>query len=251
MWFGARSRGAEDASLRLYCVPYAGRGGAFFIPWGRALAPRIDVRPVLLPGRETRIAERSFTRMDALVGSLADAIERDAGGTKPFALFGHSMGALVAFELARSLRRRGSPAPVALIASGAASPTVPDPAPPLHGVSDAKLVEELRALGGTPDAVFDEPELLALALPIFRADMTVFETYRLGDEAPFDFPLHVLGGTDDPRVPRDALLAWGALTSSDFSVRIFEGDHYFLHPRERDVLATIAALLAPLPPRPR
>jgi len=244
MWFGTRSRGADDASLRLYCLPYAGRGSAYYIQWGRVLAPRIDVRPVLLPGRENRIGERSFTQMAALVGSLADAIERDAN--VPFALFGHSLGALIAFELARTLRRRGARMPLALIASGASSPTVPDPTPHVHASSDAVLLDELRALGGTPDIVFEEAELLALALPIFRADMTVYETYTCADEEPLDLPLHVLGGTRDPRVPRGDLLAWGGLTSGDFSIRMFEGDHYFIHPRERDVLATIVKLLSAL-----
>lgn len=175
--------------------------------------------------------------LDRLIPAIAPYLDR------PFALFGHSMGSLLAFELARRLRRHGLPQPRHLFLSGRKPPTEPYGETLLHPLPDAALVSELnRRFGGIPPIILAEPELMAMFVPIIRADLHLLETATYREEAALDIPFTILGGTDDARATADQLAAWGALTSKGAQVRQMPGGHFYLH----DDRARFLAILAPL-----
>ena len=196
-----------------------------------------------LPGREARLAEPPFTRADDLVPAVAEALEPLLD--LPYALFGHSMGALAAFELARELRRRGRALPVRLLLSGARAPERPNPDPPLGHLSDEDFLAEVRGrYDGIPGAVLENPELVQLLLPCLRADFAVFETYSYREEPSLDCPISAYGGLDDPRVSEDDLRAWSRQTTRPLTPRMFPGDHFFLHGAEAAVQRAVSEELA-------
>lgn len=228
------------APLRLFCLPHAGAGAAAFRRWQEHL-PGIAVCPVRLPGRETRAAEQPFTRMAPLVEALGEAILPWAA--QPFALFGHSMGAGVAFELARWLRRRGAPLPACLLVSGARAPQfrldwTPPPEP-----TEAELLAQVRRLEGLPEEALEDSELIRLVLPALRADTTLYRTYAYMEEPPLACPIRAFGGEADPNITREHLEAWGLQTTAGFALRTFPGGHFYLH-AEPHFLPALARELA-------
>lgn len=229
------------ASLRLFCFPYAGGGASVFRTWGESLPASVEVCPVELPGRETRLKEAPFTRLVSLVDALLPALLPHLD--KPFALFGHSMGALVAFELARELSSQNAPGPVSLFVSGSGGPQTLGARPSLYDRSDPELRERLRRLNGTPKAVLDHEELMRLILPIIRADLAVCETYTYEDSAPLSCPILAFGGMQDRLVTPERLKAWGDQTRSAFSHWMLPGDHFFLHSAQRLLLWILAGEL--------
>lgn len=160
--------------------------------------------------------------MRALSGALGPWMD------KPFAFFGHSMGALIGFEFARHLRRHGRELPLHLFVSGFRAPQLRDPGPPMHDLPDAELIERLRGLKGTPEESLRDPELMGLFLPTVRADLKFCETYVYQDEPPLDCPISAYGGASDDRVSERELSAWAAQTSRAFSLRIFAGGHFYI-----------------------
>jgi surfactin synthase thioesterase subunit len=206
---------------RLFCFPHAGGGAR------QTLAPAgWAAVPVRLPGRESRLAEAPFERMGPLVAALADNI--DSYLDRPFAFFGHSMGAAIAFELARELRRRSRPLPATLIASGARAPQfrrhhVPPPPP-----SREAFIEELRRLQGIPAEALEDPALMRAILPALEADAALYRNYVYAEDAPLPLPIRAYGGADDPNVRRDHLEGWAEQTTASFAVRIFPGGHFYL-----------------------
>jgi medium-chain acyl-[acyl-carrier-protein] hydrolase len=232
-WF-VRPRPNPAARARLFCFPHAGGAASAYYAWGAAL-PELEVVAVQPPGREGRMRERPIVHGAELVSRLADALESQLD--RPAFFFGHSMGALMAYEVARELRRRGAALPVHLYASGRRSPTVPDVEPQLHRLPDAGLVAELeRRFGGMPAAIIEEPELLALFLPIIRADVTLLETHVFGAEAPLDVPMSALGGVDDHQTTPELLGAWQSLCARPIEVRNFRGGHFYLHQHRGEFL---------------
>lgn len=213
--------------LRLFCLPYAGRGASLFRTWERHLPSEVELFPVQIPGRETRLREPAIDCVVRLVETLEASLSPYFD--IPFALFGHSMGALVSFELARLLRRYGKCEPVQLFVSGHRAPQVPLERARLHDLPEPALLEQLRQLNGTPDAVLGCSELLRLMLPTLRADLALCEKYEYRPEEPFDFPIAVFGGTKDSTVSESQHAAWRAHTCQSFTLRMFEGDHFFLH----------------------
>ena len=238
-WFPL-TRANPGARLRLLCLPFAGGGASVYRQWPDALPLDIDVCALQLPGRESRYREPAYTRMDRLLPQLATVVSPRLD--RPYALFGHSMGALLALELARELRRRGR-SPVALIVAGHAAPHVSPRQPPLHTLSDDEFRAELRRLNGTPTAVLDNDELMQAVLPTLRADFELCETHTPGDEPPLDCPILALGGRDDPRVSPADLEAWRDYTRGPFRSEILPGDHFFVQTHCPAVLDTIARFL--------
>ena len=217
-WF---PNAGSASAPRLFCFPHAG-GGA-----GQPLAlSGWTAVPVRLPGRESRLAEAPFERMGPLVAALADHI--DSYLDHPFAFFGHSVGAVVAFELARELRRRSRPLPKMLISSGARAPQfrrhhVPPPAP-----SREAFVEELRRLEGIPAEVLDDPALMRAILPALASDAALYRNYVYAETPPLPIPVRAYGGADDPNVRREHLDGWAEQTTASFAVRLFPGGHFYL-----------------------
>lgn len=236
----ARFAPRPAAALRLFCFSYAGGGAAVYRPWALALPPAVDVAAVVLPGREGRLREAQLHNMSDLLAALVPALLPYLD--LPFALSGHSMGALVAYELTQELRRRGAPAPRQLLLSGRRAPHLPEPDPPIHHLADDAFVAEIqRRYNGIPPEVLQYRELLDLLLPSLRADMAVIETHRPHErvEPPVRFagPVSVFGGLDDPRATRCELEGWQDYTEASLVLRQFPGGHfYFSHARTRDAL---------------
>jgi medium-chain acyl-[acyl-carrier-protein] hydrolase len=226
----------RSAKIRLICIPYAGGGPQMFRNWP-ALLPVAEVVAVNLPGRGRRIGEPPFTSLVPLARALSRALGSLCGS--PFAFFGHSMGALIAYETARQLRRDYGIRPVHLFVSGAFAPHLPDPNP-LHGLSDKEFLEEVRKLGGMPEEVLASTELMELLLPTLRADFTVAETYTCGLEEPLSCPITAFGGTDDPLATPAEVSCWPLHTDGRSQIHMYRGGHFFLEsalPQIVDVLA--------------
>jgi surfactin synthase thioesterase subunit/glycosyltransferase involved in cell wall biosynthesis len=218
--------------LRLFCFPHAGGGAAAFHRW----AERLPRGLVVVPMRPPRPAT-PYT-MAGLVAVLGDSIQPYLD--ESFAFFGHSMGAIVAFELARLLRRRNLPAPRMLVASGARAPQfrrghVPPPEP-----GEAEFVATLRRLEGTPSEVLDNPNLMELILPALREDAAIYRNYVYADEPPLDCAIRAYGGAEDPNVRREHLDGWAAETTAAFAVRVFPGGHFYLRTSRQEFLAALA-----------
>jgi len=215
-----------NTQLRLFCFPYAGAGALIFRKWSDGLPADIEVCPIQLPGRGTRLTEPPFTMLSCLVEALARVL--DPLLDKPFAFFGHSLGALIAFELARQIRRHHGVHPVRLFASAGRAPQIPHRTPPIHNLADKEFLAELRRLNGTPRELLDHEELMEVMLPILRADFALYETYLYSNEPPLNCPISAFGGVQDRRVSASDLEAWRSQTSASFSLRMFPGDHFFL-----------------------
>ncbi len=197
----------------------------------------IEVCPIELPGRGVRLQEPAFRDMKPLVDAVGDAIMPYLD--KPYAFFGHSMGALIAFELARWMRRLKLPAATVLFASGHTAPQLGCSHEPIYDLPDEAFKDKLRQLNGTPEAVINNDELMALLSPMLRADFQVNETYRYDPEPPLAIPIVAMGGTDDRDVTIASLQAWQEQTSVGFSLHVFEGGHFFLQSAQRQVLQTL------------
>lgn len=215
-----------QAALRLFCFPYAGGNALIYRNWQEALPASVEVCPVQIPGRGNRLAEPPITDLTGLVDRISEGIGSLLD--KPFAFFGHSMGAMVGFELARCLRRQGLPRPIALFVSGRRAPQIPSTTLPSYKGSDAELIEDLRRLNGTPREVLEQPELLQMVLPILRADFKACLTYRYHPEPPLDCPILAFGGLHDEEETRPRMLGWREQTSSDFDLWMLPGNHFFL-----------------------
>lgn len=230
------------AQVRLFCLPFAGGGASIFHTWGKTLPSTIEVCPVQLPGRENRLREPPYTDLQALVEQLANQLHPYT--RKPFALLGHSMGALLAFELTRTLRRQSSPMPRMLFLSAHRAAHLPLRRQPLHGLADPAFIEGVRRLGGTPAEVFAHQELRELVLPLLRADFTVCDRYRFVPEAPLDCPLVLYAGRQDTEVSPQEVEAWREHTTQTARLRIFSGGHFFLQSDRDLLLRAITSALA-------
>lgn len=225
------------AGLRLVCVPYAGGGASAYRQWSSDL-PDVEVWAARLPGREGRFGEPPPPSADAVARPLADAI---AGQIRaPWAFFGHSMGALLAWRTAHLLAAGPGPVPECLFVSGSQAPHVePDFAP--DAVDDAELVAWLRDLGGLPAEVLADRELLALLLPTIRADLRLCGAYREPTGGPLPVPVVAFAGAEDSVATADDVAAWEAYTRAEFRLVRVPGDHFFLQRHRREVTAVIAA----------
>jgi surfactin synthase thioesterase subunit len=225
--------------IRLYCLPYAGSSATVYLRWKRQLPAWIEVVPVELPGRGRRIGEPLELTVPGVLDRIAADVRPEPG--RPFALFGHSMGAILAFELGLRLERQAL-SPAVIFVSGARAPGRRDLARYASLQSDAELRSELERLGGTPASVLADPELMELMLPVLRADFQVAGGYVGERSRPLRAPLVALGGAAD-ETTSDGLDAWRELTLSEFSLHVLEGGHFFIHASEAELLAIVQELL--------
>jgi len=234
-----------EATLRLVCYAYAGGGASVYQKWRHLLPASVEVWSAQYPGRETRIRETPLQSVDALAKGAVE--ESGALFDEPFALFGHSLGACVAFEVASRLHDERDVQPVHVIVSGSRPPHVPaskDRAP-MHTLSDEAFIDRLRDLGGTPAEILEDRAMMDLLLPILRADTKAAEQYQmpLSSTPSLACPVTVLGGKDDPFVSEEELRAWESLTHGPFRSRMLPGGHLFLQSRPSDVTDVIAETL--------
>ena len=223
--------------LQLYCLPYAG-GSARVFQWWRDLLPAdIALFGAEYPGRGTRISEPAIDRVEVLASQLAGALAEAPCG--PYALFGHSMGALTAFEMSHQLAKRGAHLPILLAVSGHGAPCASSVDSPVHASPDDEFLARLRELNATPPEVLKTPELLELIMPTLRADFRAAETYVPAKRPKLDIPIVAYGGLLDPDVSRDQLLAWADETTAPCTVRMFPGDHFFLRTALENVVAAL------------
>ena len=235
-WLNPRAR------LRILCFPFAGGGASAFNGWMDRLPDQVRVQTELLaiqlPGRESRLNEQTFIHLLPLLDALVPIIGRYSD--TPFAFVGHSMGALISFELARHLRRQKQKGPSHIVVSGHRAPQLPDRQPAIHRLPDVEFSAKLREFGGTPEAVLQDPELMELLLPVLRADFSLCETYVYSDEEPLNCSITAWGGNDDGRASRAELLAWGTQSKSLFSLHMFPGSHFFIQSARAAVLQVLA-----------
>ena len=230
---------AEDsgAARQLFCFPHAGGGPSFFRPWCAPLQPEIAVRRVLLPGREWRLEEPPFRHIADLVEPLCAALEPYLD--QPYALFGHSMGAVVAYEVARRFSGVGTAGPACLIVSGRRAPGLAGKRPRLSGLPDNEFLAEVARLNGIPAEVLSEPELLDMLLPTLRTDFELAETYQPLPGGRLDCPVVAYMSTSDPEVEYTEVLAWREVTTGRFRMRVFRGDHFYIKGGRPDVLNAV------------
>jgi medium-chain acyl-[acyl-carrier-protein] hydrolase len=235
-WLG----GVADAEVErwLVCFPHAGAGGTAYIRWPKLLPSHIGVRPVHPPGREARFREQSYRDARAFVGDLLPAVA--ALIDRPVSIFGHSLGALLAFELVRAMRREGLPPPDCLYVSGRPAPQVPM-ASATWALTDEGLVTVLRALDGTPPAVLDDPDLLAMFLPALRADLEMNERYQFAPEPPLDVPIVAFAAEQDDRASPHQVEEWRRETTGSFELVPVPGGHFTVMSHPELVIDRIAA----------
>lgn len=231
------------ARVRMFCFPYAGGGASAYRGWASSTPGDIEVCPVQLPGREGRLREAPFEATETLVLALTEALQPWLGDL-PFVFFGHSMGGMLGFELARELRRRRQPLPLHLFVSGRRAPQVPDREEPIHELPEAEFIDKLRELNGTPEEVLQHAELMRLLLPVLRADFSVVETYQYRQEEPLDLGISCFGGLADQEVTREDCAAWKDQTRGRFRLRMLPGDHFFLHSAKDMIVEAVARDIA-------
>jgi medium-chain acyl-[acyl-carrier-protein] hydrolase len=238
-----RFRPDPAARLRLVCLAHAGGGGSVLRPWSVRMPAGVELCAVQLPGREARFGEPAITRMRPLVAALAEGLAPELD--RPFALFGHSLGALLAYELARCLRDTDRPGPVHLFASGSAAPHARPPRTPVHALPEAEFIAELRRRGGTPPAVLEHAELMQLLLPTLRADFAVSDTYEFTPGPPLACPVTAFGGAEDASVAPPEVERWREVTSGPFAGRVLPGGHFFPYgPSQAALLEEVGRALA-------
>ena len=237
-WFHCRKPNPH-ARLRLLCFPYAGGGVSVFRAWPDLLPSEIEVWAIQLPARDGRMREPIPDDLQMLAFGVANGLGPllDA----PFACFGHSMGALLAFEFTREIRRRGQMGPTHLFVSARRAPQLARTETPLHTLPEEPFIEMLRQrYNGIPAAILAEPELLKLFLPMLRADFKMIEMYQYREDVPLDCPIIAFGGAQDELARHDDLAAWQAQTHSSFKMQMFQGGHFFLQAALPQLLATVA-----------
>lgn len=230
-----------QAKLRLICLPYAGGSATIYRTWPDNLPATVEVCAVELPGRGRQMKSPPITQLDTLVSELAQNLLPFLD--KPFAIFGHSMGALISFELTHLLRFKYGLTPLHLFISARRAPQILPTKPPIHNLPEAEFLEELRLLNGTPKAVLENAELMQLFLPVLRADFAILETYVYTQKPPLACPITVFGGLQDREVSYGNLEAWREQAIASFSLQMIDGDHFFIHSAQNILLQSIVQQL--------
>jgi medium-chain acyl-[acyl-carrier-protein] hydrolase len=238
-----RLKPVESPRLRLVCFPYAGGSAAAFHRWGLDLPDDIELLSLQYPGRGGRFREPRLTHLAPIVNDACDALESLVD--VPLAFFGHSMGATVAFEVARLLEQKHKGVPATLFLSGRGAPDSRELLPLRYVLPDSGLIEHLRDLAGTPDEVLSNPDLLEMLLPVLRSDLQAIETWVTADFRAISAPIVVFGGVDDPIAPVHSLDGWSRFSSS-VQKRLFPGRHFFINEHQSLMIALMLSRLREL-----
>lgn len=234
------------AKLRLFCFPHAGGGASVYSLWHRLL-PEIEVTAVQLPGHENRISEPLCTEMRQIVDGLYQAfcenLQLCVDSDQPFVFLGHSMGALLAFELARSLRSHQLPMPALLIVSGHRAPHLLSTDEPIHQLPERQFLQKLAEFEGTPAAILAMPEFREVWLPVIRADFELCEGYQYASQPPLNLPIVALYGKDDPQIEATEMEAWSQHSHCPFVSYPLPGEHFYLHTHRNEFISLLQSIL--------
>ena len=232
---------ATQAKRQLICLPFAGGGASYYRRWNTIVPDTVSIFAVQLPGREERVEEAPFDRMQELVQAAINGLIPAL--RPPYSLFGHSLGALICYELIYALQEQGHPTPQHLFVSGAKAPHIASSSTPIHDLPDNLLIEEVANYGGLPQEILDHPELIELLIPRLRADFALFETYTFQQRAPLPCPITAFAGQSDKYVRLDSVSAWESHTSAEFQLESFSGGHFFLNKFAQQMLNKISLAL--------
>ncbi|MEO1799530.1 MAG: alpha/beta fold hydrolase [Cyanobacteria bacterium J06629_2] len=235
-WF-PQFKSNPNTKLRLFCFPYAGGSTAIYDRWSDYVPNTIEVCPVELPGRRKRFIELPYQNLDSLLLDLSAALLPHLD--KPFVFFGHSMGGLVSFELTRLLRQKYNISPVHLFISACRATQLPKSKPDIHHLGDKAFTQEIIRLGGTPEAVLNNQEMMELVLPTLKADFKAIETHVYYPQPLLNIPLTVFGGDNDTEVTPEELAAWQKQTTANFELKMFSGGHFFIDSQKLLLLKSI------------
>jgi len=238
-WLTALNTVASPRAI-VVCLPFGGGSASAYRPWAARFPANVQLCAVDLPGRAARFAEPLLTHAERIVAGLLGLPDLPV----PFVLFGHSLGALLAYEWASHLQQAGRPAPTHLVVSGRTAPQMMRTPAPIHGLDNGDFLAEVRRYQGLPDEVLAQQELIDLFLPILRADFTITETYRHAPRPALRIPLLILGGEHDPMVAPAELSHWLALTTAPSRIETFPGSHFYLN-QHRDALVDRLVSLLP------
>jgi surfactin synthase thioesterase subunit len=236
-----RFSGDTPVGFRLFCFPYAGGGAQLFRSWQALLPPDVEVTGVNLPGREQRFREPPIDTWPEAISVLTEVFAREVG-RQPYAIFGHSLGARLAYELAHRLESDGHPPPTLLVVSACRAPGVPARWPPMHTMDGPTLTDRLREMNGVPEEVLADRKMMALLDRVLRADLRLAETW-VATTGRISAPVLALCGEHDDIDPYEDMLDWRNHTSADFTIRSFPAGHFLLRERQEDFVAAIAARL--------
>ncbi|MER5807297.1 alpha/beta fold hydrolase [Streptomyces sp. NPDC002033] len=228
---------SPDARVRLVCLPHAGGSASYYFPVSAALAPDVEVLAVQYPGRQDRRHEPCIDDIQELAEQVFAALT--PWTDRPLALFGHSMGASVGFEVARLLEHRAGVVPAALFPSGRRAPSRHRDEN-VHAQGDQRLIQEIQRLSGTEARLLDDPEVLRMALPALRGDYKAAETYRYVPGPDLSCPVTAFVGDADPKALVDEAADWAAHTTGPFTLKVYGGGHFFLNDHSKAVVADIA-----------
>jgi len=222
-------------------MPHAGGSATAYHAWPDELPDDVEMAAIQLPGRTYRIKEAPFLRMDALIEALTVALEPYLD--RPYVMFGHSLGALTAFETVRRLRSEGGPAPVHLVVSGRGAPQVPGRQAELHRAPEGEFLLAMHRQFGMPAELLNDSGLMALSMPALRADFELMETWRYTPQAPLEAPITAIGGSSDPTLPFSDLEAWREQTAASFKSYWLPGAHFYLNERRKNLLSLLMEIL--------
>jgi medium-chain acyl-[acyl-carrier-protein] hydrolase len=231
----------KNSYIRLFCFHYGGGSASAYREWAKDIVDHVDLVAIQLPGRESRFSEPLLDNVLDIVNKLS--LDFQDYLDKPYIFFGHSIGALIAFEFTRTLRKKGMPQPKHLIISGTKAPQVQLKRAPIHHLPDSELTEKIREYNGIPSYILEDKELMAIFLPIIRSDFCISEAYKYNSEEPLTCPITALGGLSDDTFDSRDLLKWQEQTSSSFEHELLPGDHFFIKSSYQEVINIVNKVL--------
>ncbi|MDJ0287732.1 MULTISPECIES: thioesterase II family protein [Bacillus] len=231
-WFNFKENTGHEKKIRLFCFPYAGGGSSLYKKWESS---EVEIVSVQLPGRENRFKECAFSDLETLLECLIEEISPFLD--KSFAFFGHSMGALVSFELARKLRKNKMMLPSYLFLSAFSAPSIYK-GKGIHNLDDEALINEIINLNGTPKEIAANTDLMRLFLPLLRSDFSIIDNYKYVSEPKLSVPMMIFGGLEDS-IPRSDLIQWQVETNESFNLTFLPGDHFYIHDEKDNIIDII------------
>ena len=243
VWFFC-NKPKSGATMRLFCFPFSGGGASVYRSWPDTMSEEIEVRSLQLPGREARYNETIETDINTLVKNIVKAFE--SYQDKPFAFFGYSLGALLAFEVSRELRKQNMKLPNHLFIAAMRAPQTPRVHPPLSSLPDEEFLQKIDYYYQPQDEAWNNPDLREIFLPVLKGDIALSDNYTYQDDIPLPCPIDVFAGEDDRGVPLALTQSWSEQTSTQMNHHVFKGGHFFINTSLNEIQSLVLKALQPL-----